>query len=273
MNSILPYLVASLFYSALAIYHWQTRRTVRKLGARVSYVSWERYFLLLPLVLHALSLYSAIFNDEQLYLGVGNALSVIVFLAIAIYWVGNFFYKLEGLQILVIPAAALAALAPLIFPPGHPVPNTGFVAFKIHLLISMLAYGLFTVAAFHVSIMAMQEKGLHSGTSNQFLLSLPPLLAMEKLLFRVIALGFVLLTLTVVSGVFFSEVLFGKPFQLSHKVVFGMLSWGIFAALLSGRKIYGWRGKTATQWTLAGFFALFLAYIGSKFVIEIILHR
>ena len=167
----------------------------------------------------------------------------------------------------------LGSLAPVIFPSVHPIPNTGFVAFKIHILISMLAYGLFTIAAFHVALMALQEKWLHGGASNRMLQNLPPLLAMEALLFRIIATGFILLTLTVVSGMFFSEELFGKPLQFNHKIVFGLISWCIFAALLGGRKIYGWRGKTAVRWTLAGFFALFLAYIGSKFVLEIILHR
>jgi ABC-type uncharacterized transport system permease subunit len=71
----------------------------------------------------------------------------------------------------------------------------------------------------------------------------------------------------------FSEELFGRPLQFTHKVVFGILAWCIFAALLTGRQIYGWRGPLALRWTLAGFLALVLAYIGSKFVLEIILHR
>jgi ABC-type uncharacterized transport system permease subunit len=71
----------------------------------------------------------------------------------------------------------------------------------------------------------------------------------------------------------FSEELFGQPLKFTHKVVFGILAWCIFAALLTGRQIYGWRGALALRWTLAGFLALVLAYIGSKFVLEIILHR
>ena len=96
---------------------------------------------------------------------------------------------------------------------------------------------------------------------------------MESVLFRVIWAGFVLLTLTLLSGVVFSEELFGRPAQLTHKTVFGVLSWIIFAALLAGRHIYGWRGRVAVRWTLAGFLTLVLAYLGSKFVVEVLLGR
>ena len=108
---------------------------------------------------------------------------------------------------------------------------------------------------------------------NALLQKLPPLLTMEALLFRIIWAGFVLLTLTLASGVVFSEELFGKAAPFNHKTVFGVVSWLIFAALLAGRRIYGWRGRIAVRWTLAGFLTLVLAYIGSKFVVEVVLGR
>jgi ABC-type uncharacterized transport system permease subunit len=96
---------------------------------------------------------------------------------------------------------------------------------------------------------------------------------MEKLLFRLIGFGFVLLTLTVLSGVVFSEELFGQAFRWNHKNVFTMLSWILFGVLLIGRKWRGWRGKTALSFTLIGFTTLLLAYVGSRFVFEVVLHR
>ncbi|MFX6006945.1 cytochrome c biogenesis protein CcsA, partial [Acinetobacter baumannii] len=81
---------------------------------------------------------------------------------------------------------------------------------------------------------------------------------MEKLLFRLIAFGFTLLTLTVLSGVVFSEQLFGTPFKWDHKTVFTMLSWLLFGLLLAGRRWQGWRGRTALSFTLAGFAILLL---------------
>jgi ABC-type uncharacterized transport system permease subunit len=96
---------------------------------------------------------------------------------------------------------------------------------------------------------------------------------MEKILFRIIWTGFLLLTMTLLSGIIFSQEVFGQSVTFSHKTLFGFISWGVFAALLIGRQFYGWRGRTAIRWTLAGFIILLLAYIGSKFVLEIILDR
>ena len=78
---------------------------------------------------------------------------------------------------------------------------------------------------------------------------------------------------TLVTGVIYSEELFGRAARFNHKTVFGVLSWIIFAALLGGRHVYGWRGRVAVRWTLAGFLMLVLAYVGSKFVLEVILGR
>ena len=82
-----------------------------------------------------------------------------------------------------------------------------------------------------------------------------------------------LLTLTVGSGVLFSEALFGKAFRLDHKTVFAIISWLLFGSLLVGRHMWGWRGRKAQYWTLAGFVALMLAYVGSRFVAEVVLGR
>jgi ABC-type uncharacterized transport system permease subunit len=145
--------------------------------------------------------------------------------------------------------------------------------FALHFGIAMLAYSLFIVATVHAVVMLAEEKWLHRGLLPPFLKSLPPLLVMEALLFRMLLAAFVLLTLTVVSGVFFSEQLFGKPFTLTHKTVFAITSWFIFGGLLLGRYVRGWRGRVAVYWTLAGFTALLLAYVGSKVVLELVLRR
>jgi ABC-type uncharacterized transport system permease subunit len=275
VSEILPYLVNSLLYGGLAFYFWRTRwspvATAPASGA--SFSVFEHHAVLAPLALHTWLLGSATFASDGLYLGVGNAISAILWLTVLIYWVGNFHYRLDGLQSLVLPVAAAAVLLPVAFPALKPVPNSGLVAFKIHLLIAMLAYSLFTIASLHVLLMALLEKRLHDGALPRALRSLPPLLAMETLLFRIIWAGFILLTLTIVSGVAFSEELFGKAAKLNHKTVFGLLSWVIFAALLGGRHVYGWRGRVAVRWTLSGFLMLVLAYLGSKFVLEVILGK
>jgi ABC-type uncharacterized transport system permease subunit len=270
MDNILLYLLASLGYLALAFVFW---RNSMPAAASPAVSRFAHAALVVPLVLHASVLSGGIFAEDGFYLGVGTAVSVIIWLTALIYWLGSFFYRFEGLQVLVLPAAAVLSLLPLVLPPAHPLSNTHLGAFRAHLVISLLAYSLFTIASLHVLMMAMMERRLHRGNLPGFLQGLPPLLAMEQLLFRIIAAGFVLLTLTLGSGILFSEELFGKPMQFTHKTVFGILSWFIFGALLAGRALYGWRGRIAMRWTLTGFLSLVLAYIGSKFVLEILLHR
>ena len=273
---ILPYLVNALLYAGLAFYVWRTRWSPAggTPGAESAFDVKQHYAVLVPLGLHGALLARSIFApDDGLYLGVGNAVSAILWLTVLIYWLGNFFYRLDGLQSLVLPVAAAAAFVPAVFPSLKPLPNTELLVFKIHILIAMAAYSLFTIASLHVLLMALLERRLHDGTLAQPLRRLPPLLAMEGLLFRIIWAGFILLTLTLASGVVFSEELFGRAAKLNHKTVFGVLSWIVFALLLGGRIVYGWRGRVAVRWTLAGFLMLVLAYIGSKFVLEVILGR
>jgi len=117
------------------------------------------------------------------------------------------------------------------------------------------------------------EKRLHRGAPPIGAQEPPPLLTLERYLFRLIAIGFVLLTITLISGFLFSEELFGKPVTLTHKNVFSVAGWLTFAALLFGRWRYGWRGRAALKWIVAGTILLVLGYLGSKFVLEVLLHR
>jgi ABC-type uncharacterized transport system permease subunit len=94
---------------------------------------------------------------------------------------------------------------------------------------------------------------------------------MEALLFELIAVGFFLLSLALVSGFAFLEDMFAQ--HLVHKTLLSVVSWLVFAGLLWGRFRFGWRGRTAIRGTLTGFVLLMLAYFGSKLVLELILHR
>src|SRR5262245_50564216 len=277
MREILPYLLTALLYGALGWYFWRASWSAATSNAPAAAgpasTGFEHYFVLVPLLLHAALLARSAFAPDGLHLGVGNAVSAILWLTVLIYWLGNFFYRLDGLQSLVLPLAAVAALAPALLPSARPLPHTEMLAFKIHLLIAMAAYSLLTIASLHVLLMTLIERRLHEGALPGALRNLPPLLTMEALLFRIIWAGFILLTLTLLSGVLYTEELFGKAARFNHKTVFGVLSWAIFAALLAGRHIYGWRGRVAVRWTLTGFLMLVLAYIGSKFVLEVILGR
>ena len=101
--------------------------------------------------------------------------------------------------------------------------------------------------------------------------ALPPLAIMERMLFQLIAVGFVLLTLSLLSGFVYLENMFAQ--HLVHKTILSILAWAVFGVLLLGRRLYGWRGKVAVRWTLSGIALLLLAYFGSKLVLELILQR
>ena len=275
MQGILPYLVSALLYAAMTAYFWRLHWSPA--GAAPAALPdrrvLERAGVLAALGVHAAALFGTMLAGNVLRIGVGDAISAILWLTVLIYWLGSLFYRLEGLQALIMPAAAVAAFLPALFPAARPLPNTELLAFKLHLLISMLAYSLFTIASLHVLLMAMLERRLHRGALPTGLQKLPPLLTMETLLFRIIWAGFIMLSLTLASGVMYSEELFGKAARLNHKTVFGIISWFVFAALLFGRHFHGWRGRIAVRWTLTGFLMLVLAYLGSKFVVEVLLGR
>lgn len=273
MTGPFPLIIAALLYGALGFHFWRSRwqAGAERRPARVT--AWEKAAILVPLAVHGAALYRSLFAGPALNLGVGNAVSAIAWLTVLIYWLSSFYYNMEGMQALVLPGAAVCVLFPAIFPEAAPVPYTELPAFKLHLSIAMLAYSLFTIAAVHAVLMMLVERHLHGGTLPPPLADLPPLMTMEMLMFRLITGGFVLLTLTLISGIFFSEQIFGKPLPLNHKTVFAILAWGVYGALLGGRAIYGWRGRTAVRWSLTGFVILLLAYVGSKFVLEVILHR
>ena len=256
-------------YVGLAWHFWNTRW--RRADPRKGLQAWERAVILVPLALHGWLLYDGVFARE-LRFGFAQALSVMMFLGVAVYWVESLFYDLEGMQPLVLPLAALAVPLPALFPGlASAGAHAQAATFKLHLALAMVAYSLFIIALLHATLMALVERRLHQ--KGSFFAGLPPLLTLEQLLFRVIGAAFVFLTLTLVTGIFFSETLFGRALRADHKTVFAVLSWVIFGLLLAGRLLYGWRGRTALRWTLSGFVMLLFAYVGSRFVLEVLLHR
>ena len=291
MPDIVLHLAVSALYGGLALHFWRTRWRTREPSAG-GMADWERAAFIAPLVLHAWILQLDLIAPAQPRFGFGQALSIMLWLAVVIYWVESLFYNLDGMQPLVLPPAALAVPLPALFP-GMAITHSASLEFKLHLVLGMAAYSVFTMAMLHALLMALAERALHkrhalsgnestkggnaSGALSSLLsgplAGLPPLLTLERLLFRLIALAFALLTLTLLTGFVFSESLFGRALRLDHKTLFALLSWLTFAILLIGRYAYGWRGRTALRFTLLGFVMLLFAYVGSRFVLEVILRR
>lgn len=269
------YFITAALYLLLGIRIWVTLRS--EAGHTEGLAGkWRlsRALILGALIVHGMVLRRALFSEDGLDLSLGHSLSLIAWVTVAMYWVVSFRYRMGVLQPLILILAAFLVLSPLALPADKQVPYSGLLAFKVHFVVSLMAYGLFAIAALHAILMGMMEHRLHSHDRRLSRLGeLPSLVAMDSLLFQMILVGFLLLTATLASGVFFSEALFGKPLLFSHKVVFSFISWLIYAGLLAGRQLWGVRGRRAARWTLAGFAMLLLGYVGSKFVLEIILHR
>ncbi len=275
MSTILLHLIPASLYAGLGVLFWRSCILARAPVAKGQQcmAPRERIFLLVALVAHGVALHSAIFPGEEMRFGFGVAMSLMVWLAICFYWVETLYTRLDGLHAVVMPAGVVASTIPMFFPGEHVLANAASPAFRAHFVIAMLAYSLFTLAALHAMLMSVAGRQLHNARFSRLLTSLPPLMTMEALLFRLIAIAFSLLTLTLATGVMFSESLFGQAFRVDHKTVFAAISWLLFGALLLGRNLWGWRGRIALRWTLAGFVALMLAYVGSRFVIEVVLQR
>jgi len=284
---IVIHVVASALYAGLALHFWNTRWRVRSVATAATppaagLLPWERIAILVPLALHGLLLYIILVAPDTPRFGFAFALSATLWIVVSIYWWESFYVNLEGIQPVALGLAAVSSLLTVWFP-GLARSSTPF-EFRLHLLLSIFATGVLTVALLHALLMAIADRLLHDarhragksakrGILSGPLANLPPLLTLERLLFRLIEITFVLLTLTLATGLALSETLFGRALRFNHETVFAVIAWVVFAILLAGRHIYGWRGRTALRWTLAGFTLVILANIGSTFVLEVILGR
>jgi ABC-type uncharacterized transport system permease subunit len=228
---------------------------------------------LIAVVFHAVTLYHTLFANGALNIGFFNALSLISWLIALLVLLAALSNPIESLGVFLLPLASIAISLEMIFPAQHALTLTGepVLELKLHIIMSVLAYSLLSIAAMQSILLAIQDKHLRNKHPGGFIRALPPMQTMETLLFQLIALGLGVLTLSLISGFLYLDDMFAQ--HLVHKTILSMTAWVVFATLLWGRWKFGWRGRTAIRWTLSGFFVLLLAYMGSKWVTEIILGR
>jgi ABC-type uncharacterized transport system permease subunit len=178
--------------------------------------------------------------------------------------------RVEALGIIVFPLAAATLAAYAWFGGAPPRHGLGW-PLKLHALLALLAYATLAVATLLALLLWAQERALRRKHLSVWLRVLPPLTQMETLAFRTLSAAFVLLSLTLLTGVLFVDDLFGQG--LGHKTVLSILSWAVLAVLLVGRWRWGWRGPRAAKLTLFAMALLLLAFFGSKFVYEMVLER
>ncbi len=244
------------------------------------------------LVLHGFVCFQDIVTPEGIVFGFAQALSLMAWVGVALYWIEGWYFNLRGMMPMIISIAMLSSFLPTIYQGSvlstETVISHGFI---LHFITSNMAVGVLFLSAIQAILIGWQEKNLRAqnkdrsadklnfsnvlllGQKKALLEQLPPLVTMEKVLFNMISIGYVLLTIAVFSGVFFSQELFGKPLIFDHKTIFSILSWMLFGWILFVHWKHGLRGSQALKWIIGSFATLLLSYVGSRFVLEVILQR
>lgn len=265
MTTLVANLAALFIYLFASILLW---RAVKHQTPPSKIQLWS--ICVLALLVHGWGIFSVSFTTSGFQLSLFNASSLIFWVINTIVLISSLKKPVHNLFILLFPLSCLSLIAALL---GNYLGEQLILDYRIasHVILSILAYSLLTIASLQAVFLAYQNKLLKNKQHFSQTRLLPPLQTMETLLFEFVWIGEILLTLAILSGFWFLEDMFAQ--HLIHKTVFGIAAWSIYAGLLWGRHFRGWRGNTAIRWTLAGFVSLMLAYFGSKVVLEIILNR
>lgn len=265
--------IAFAGYLWLTWLHWKgSPATSPPLGSRSRQAG-----LLLVIALHGASLLPNWFAREGLQFGFATAISWTLWLAVLLTWIESWFQRLPPLARSIFPIAAVSVVLPVFF--VSPVVTGSLESgFRAHMLLAMLAYSTFTLATASAVLMITMERALHktkkiSMDDVDWWQGMPPLLGLDQTLVRVVFAGFVLLSLTLITGVAVSIDKGYGFLRFDHKTVFTIATWCLALTLLVGRRWWGWRGRVAARWTIAGYVTLLMAYVGTRFVLEVLLHR
>ena len=223
------------------------------------------------LLAHAVVLYQNIITTGGLNLGFYHSLSLMSWVVALLVILVTTVKPVENLSLVFLPLTALSLLMEQLLPSHKVLTEASSIGIELHILLSVTAYSMLTIAALQSIVLAIQERLLRQKHPGRVMGVLPPMQTMEVVLIQILAIGFFLLSLSLATGMMFVHNIFAQ--HISHKTVLSILAWCVFATLLLGHWARGWRGKHLIRWTLSGFSLLALAYFGTKIVYEFILHR
>lgn len=221
-------------------------------------------------LMHALYLHPQTFTQEGLNLTFYNAVSLVLFIISTLVLILSINKRREFLGLFLLPIV-IAGIALTIIKPEIQVSATNIRGLQLHIVFSLFAFSVLTISAIQSILLLNQDRHLRNAEIEGMTRALPPLHETEKFMFQTITIGFALLSIALLTGFLFLENMFEQ--HIAHKTILSCIAWLLFAVLLWGRWKFGWRGLTAIRWTLGGFVFLILAYLGSMFVQEILLHR
>jgi ABC-type uncharacterized transport system permease subunit len=199
--------------------------------------------------------------------GFAPALSATVWIVIAVHAIESRMLPLPAVRLLLAVTASMAVLLAALYP-GESRPSAGSAWLPLHWLLGVVSYGLFAVAVLHAGLLDGAERRLRGAPGQVSRAGALPLMQLERLTFRFVEVGFVVLSTALVLGAALAE-----RWRWDHKTVLSLLGWATYAVLIGGRHLRGWRGRQATRWVYAGALLLLLAYAGARFVLEVVLQR
>ncbi|WP_370278907.1 inner membrane protein YpjD [Pontibacterium sp.] len=257
---ILPTLLAAAFYAVATFLQWQILQGERKQPRKINQLlGWAGF------ACHTVAVYALLHQPQGIHLGFFAMGSLVSWLVVAIVLLSSIRQAIDNLFIGVFPIALLAALIAGIIP-EESIARDYDGGLITHILLSVLAYSILTLAVLQAVLVSRQHSALKHHHTRGLVASLPPLQTMDRLLFEMIWSGLILLTAALISGFLFVDDLFAQ--HLIHKTVLSLIAWVLYATLICGRQFFGWRSHTATRWTIGGFILLAMAFFGSKLVLE-----
>ncbi len=223
-----------------------------------------RLMTLVAFVFHGVGLASVFTAEAPAEFGLDLALSVTVFIAVAVFLVESLMRRVSGLMGVFLFCAAACAALPVVFT-GKPVPEQLWTPmFRLHLLLALSASGLMLIATVQAVLLMLVQRQLKNpakvGQRSGLIANMPDLLAMERILYRIVSMGFICLTALVVLAFVLNYQTTGSIISVSHKFIVTLLSWAVFGILLYGRYVRGWRGRKALAWFWGGVISLALSY-------------
>lgn len=228
--------------------------------------------LCLGLLLHAGVLYSDMVTPFGINYDVFNLMSFTSALMLLLSILYSTYRPVIALNLIGIPVAALGLILGFSFSQPRQFIELHSLGLDIHIILSLSAYAVLLMATLHAILLWFQDRELKNKQKRRILVTLlPSFQAMESLLFDMLVTGFVLLTLALGFGFFTIDNFFAQ--HLAHKTAFSIVSWFVYGSLLIGHYKFGWRGQKAIRFTIIGFFLLAVGFIGSKFVLEMILNK
>lgn len=219
---------------------------------------------LLATCLHSYVLYRWIDTPLGQNLCLSNLFSLVCWLISTMTLLTAFCRPIENLTVFILPITAFSIPLALLFTNQDAIPTRLYPTTLVHILMSIAAFSMLGMAALQATLLSVQNRLIRNKSANGIVRLLPPLQTMEALLFQIIWLGFILLSASLCSAFLLGpESWAGIRFQ---KIIFSILAWGLFAALLYGRYKSGIRGPQAIRWTLTGVVLLIIAYLGGKLI-------